>query len=187
MESKPTEIHETDIGQPQTDGPWENRVKPFADDVLAQLRGWADEKTAVSATQLRELFGMTKQQYQRLTDSPGYPHWERSHGERFINAASVLAFCEKFNRLARALTITEVAKFLGITVASAKRRFRVAVPNEPVPDNPQPIGQWNGAWRWDLEEIIADRDKRLGGAHMPAHAEGVDKLPPHKRKNRTDD
>ena len=175
METDSGKIHGSDISPPSDGLPWAITVKPFTDAILEQLYRWATVNEAVNALDVRALFGMTKQQFQRLTSDRKFPPVEPMPGGRFIAPQLLLDFCLGHNRLARGLPMSGVAKLLGCTVTRAMQLSEL-------PGFPAVIGRWKGADRRDLDEMIAWQRARLGGAKLPPKADA--KIADMQKKSR---
>lgn len=137
----------------------------FPEQVLRRLEVLARNGDAITTEQAREVLGLTLQQFHRMVAQDDFPH--RTHiGRRWwLNAQQLLDFAQRWNRLAQALTITDVARLIRRTITTARRLARE-------PGFPTPLGQVNGRDRWARADILEWQRASVGGAKLPPDANG---------------
>lgn len=151
----------------------EKTVNLISEQALERLQALVRSGEAMSTDQARDVLELSPQQFHRMTLQDDFP--QRSHiGRKFwLNPERLLAFCQLWNRLAGALTITDVARLIRTAVPTARRITRQA-------GFPAPLGKVNDKPRWDEDEVLAWHAPRVEGAKLPAHVHAP--IPKGKKK-----
>src|SRR5262245_7144954 len=110
------------------------KVNPFRPDVMRRLQALADVGEAISTIHLRESMQLTSQQLHRLTLQADFPKRQQIGVKFWVNPVALLEFAHRWNRLARGLTITQVAQLIHSTVPTTRRLVRQA-------DFPKSLGE----------------------------------------------
>jgi len=174
MELTHGKINDAFVAKLRTDMNRNPRVKAISENALAQLQLLAGPNDGLNTETLRALLGYSRQQWQRFTASDDFPHIERIHGRGWVNPRQVLEFCKQWNRMARSLNATEIAKLLGCTTITVRRLAKL-------PGFPPVIGISHGVERRDLDAMLEWHAARLGGATMPPTVDVTTKPPRQKR------
>lgn len=137
----------------------------FPDPVLKRLEVLARDGEAITTDQAREILALTAQQFHRLVIQDDFPRREHIGLRWWLSPVALLTFGQHWNRLAVALTITDVARLMRSTLNTARRASRQR-------DFPKPLGQINGRERWERAAILDWQRERIGGAKLPPGADG---------------
>lgn len=140
-------------------------MNTFPDQVLRRLEALAHEGHAIDTERAREGLGLTPQQFHRMVLQDDFPAREHIGRRWWLNPQQLADFAAKWNRLAVALTITDVARLIRSTVPTARRAARQS-------DFPKPLGQVNGRDRWETHDVQEWQRTRVGGAKLPPDANG---------------
>lgn len=148
-------------------------MNTFPDSVMKRLATLATDGEAISNDQATDVLGLTPQQYHRLTLQEDFPHRTQLRRQHWLHPQALLEFCQRWNRLACGLTVTQIARLIHCTVPTARRLTR---------DDtfPKPLGEIGGRDRWDRDEIVSWHRARVGGATLPAVTDAVPKEPKPK-------
>jgi predicted DNA-binding transcriptional regulator AlpA len=139
-------------------------VHAIPENVMRRLEALAKNGEAITTDQVREDMGLTRQQLHQYTLEDDFPPREQIGRKFWVNPVALYAFAATWNALAAAITITDVAILLRMTIATARRTVRAA-------DFPRPLGHYNGRDRWDRAAIIEWHRPRVGGAKLPPDAD----------------
>lgn len=147
------------------DSEGDGSVNVFPDQVLKRLEALARVGEAISTDQAREVLALTVQQFHRMVLQDDFPRREHIGLRWWLSPQALQVFAQHWNRLAVALTITDVARLIRSTLPTTRRASRQR-------DFPKPLGQINGRDRWERAAILDWQRERIGGAKLPPGANG---------------
>lgn len=146
----------------------------FTDQVLKRLETLVRAGDAITTETARQELGVTDQQFHRLVLQDDFPVRQHVGRRWWLSPQGLLEFALRWNRLTRALTITEVARLIRSTLPTTRRAARL-------PDFPKPLGQVNWRDRWERADILEWQRQRIGGAKLPPGANGGTTPRPRKK------
>lgn len=120
------------------------------------LRSIATKARLVTTLELRAAAGLSLSRFTRARHSADFPPLIR-HGRHFlIDTHAFAAWAHEQNRLAEALTLSQVCARVRFTRATVRAMVRSST-------FPPPIGKFNGTARWDESAVSDWQRARLRG------------------------